>query len=142
MSDTLLVLSSLGMPLYAARGLTQTLEPIDAAFDLRRDINGALVDISSSIFRKYKSTITCKDFNAPPLDGLYIGQSVTVDCVAELCYATSGGSAARTPVTNSSRTLGDYTFYRPQLSMYVTGFSTSTDEWNADVAWQLDLEEV
>lgn len=139
---TLLVLSSMGVPLYSARGLTQTLEPIQQAFDMRRDINGDLVDISSSAFRKYQSTITCRDFNTPAIDGLTIGQVLTVSCVAELSYKTTGGSATRTPVTNSSRTVGDFTFYRPSLSMMVTGYSASTDEWAGDVAWQLDLEEV
>lgn len=139
---TLLVLSSMGVPLYSARGLTQTLTPIEQAFDQRRDINGTLVDISVSAFRKFKSTITCNDFNAPALDGVFIGQVLTVSCVSELSYPTSGGSPSRSVVSGSSRTLGAFTFYRPQMNMMVTGFNTSTNEWGADVAWQLDLEEV
>lgn len=139
---TLLVLSSMGVPLYSARGLTQTLTPIQGAFDLRRDINGDLVDISNAAFRKYASTITCRDFNTPAVDGLYVGQVLTVSCVAELSYATSGGSPSRTVVSGSSRTVGSYTFYRPQMNMMVTGYSTSADEWAGDVSWQLDLEEV
>lgn len=139
---SLLVLSSLGIPLYSARGLTQTLTPIQQGFDVRRDINGNLVDLSNSSFRKYSSTITCRDMNSPSIDGLYVGQVVTVDCVAELSYITTGGTPSRTVVSNSSRVVGDYTFYRPQLQMMITNYSISADEYAADVSWQLDLEEV
>lgn len=139
---TLLVLSSMGVPLYSARGLTQTLDPIQQAFDMRRDINGALVDVSNAAFRKFTSSVSCSDFNTPALDRLYVGQVLTVDCVAELSYATSGGAPSRTVVPGSSRVLGAFTFYRPRLQMMVTGFSTSTDEWAGGVSWQLDLEEV
>jgi hypothetical protein len=42
---TLLVLSS-GLPLYAARGLTQSLTPIQASAVQRRTINGVLLALS------------------------------------------------------------------------------------------------
>jgi hypothetical protein len=67
---------------------------------------------------------------------------VTVDCVAELSYKTAVGSPDRPVVTDSSRTDGDWTFYRPQLTMRVTSYSTQTDEYGAAVGWQLDLEEI
>lgn len=139
---TLLVLSSLGVPLYSARGLTQTLNPIQQSFDMRRDINGNLYDVSNPNFRKYSSTISCRDMNAPSIDGLEVGQIVTVDCVAELSYATSGGSPSRTVVSGSSREVGNFTFYRPKLQMMITNYSISSDEYAADVSWQLDLEEI
>ena len=139
---TLLVLSSMGVPLYSARGLTQTLTPIDAARQIRRDINGTLVDLSTEPFRKYSSKITCKDFNTPAIDRIYIGMILGVSCVAELAYTTSSGSPARSVVSGSSRTQGNYTFYRPILNMMVTGYSTSTEEYLGEVNWELDLEEV
>ena len=141
--STLLVLSGIGIPPYSARGLTQTLAPIAAAASLRRTVNGALVDLSASQFRKYASTITCTDQQAPALDGIWPGAVVVVDCVAELAYALDLVSTAgpeREVV--ASREEGDWVFYRPRLTMRVTGFEVSRDEWGAAVGWKLDLEEV
>ena len=140
--DTLLVLSGIGVPDYSARGLTQTLEPIEASASLRRTVNGALKDLSYAQFRKYKSTISCQDQEPPAVDGVWPGHVVTVDCVAELSFLTSGGSPARPVVSGSERVEGDFTFYRPQLEMLVTGFSMSRDEYGAAVSWQLQLEEI
>lgn len=139
---TLLVLSSMGVPLYSARGLTQSLSQIDAAKQIRRDINGTLVDLSSSKFRKYSSKITCKDFNTPSIDGIYIGLTLTVSCVAELAYPTGTGSPKRPVVSGSTRTQGNFTFYRPIMNMMVTGYSTSTEEYLGEVNWEINLEEI
>jgi hypothetical protein len=139
--DTLLVLTGIGVPDYSARGLTQTLEPIEAAISLRRTVNGGLKDLSFAQFRKYKSSISCRDQEPPAVDGVWPGRVVTVDCIAELSYPT-GGSPARPVVSGSTRTQGGFVFYRPQLQMLVTGFSTNRDEYGADVQWQMDLEEV
>jgi hypothetical protein len=141
MTETLLTITGLVTP-YSARGLDQVLEPIPQASAMRRTVNGALVDLSVPQMRKYRSTITCNDMNAPAIDDVWPGQQVTVDCVAELAYVTSGGSADRTVVPGSSRTSGDFTFYRPRLTMRVRSFQTTTDEWGAAVGWTLELEEV
>jgi hypothetical protein len=141
MSDTLLVLSGIGIPDYSARGLSQTLEPIEASASLRRTINGALMDLSFAQFRKYKSTISCQDQEPPAVDGVWSGHVVTVDCVAELSYPT-GGAPTRPVVGGSSRTDGTFVFYRPQLQMLVTRLSVNRDEYGAAVQWQMDLEEV
>lgn len=142
MSDTMLVISGPGLTPYSARGLTQTLEYIEAAVKLRRTINGTLLDVSSLQFRKYLSTVNCTDQNAPAIEGLRPGLLVTVDCVVELSYKTEGGGPSRTVVPGSERTEGAFTFYRPRLQMRVKSISTSTDEWAAIVQWSLDLEEV
>jgi hypothetical protein len=139
--DTLLVLSGIGVPDYSARGLTQTLEPIEASSSLRRTVNGALKDLSYAQFRKYKSTVSCQDQEPPAIDGVWPGHVVTVDCVTELSYP-SGGSPARPVVLGSARTEGAFVFYRPALQMRVTGFSVSRDEYGAAVQWQMELEEV
>src|ERR1039458_8090577 len=95
--DTLLSISGFGSMLYQARGLTQTLEVIKAANQRERTIGGVLVDISNPIFRKYSSKITCTDVDAPPLDNIWPGMTVTVHCAASLCYPTGrSGSPART----------------------------------------------
>lgn len=125
---------------YSARGLTQSLEPIPSG-NLRRTINGELVDLTPTQFRKYQSTITCKDQVVPAFDDAWLGHLVTVQCVAELSYRTIGGSAGRTAVAGSARIVGDFTFYRPELTMLVVALRNSFDEWPCDYSWQLDLAE-
>lgn len=142
MSDeTLLSISGQGISPYSARGLTQTLEPIQQASNTVRTANGGLLDISASQFHKFRSVITCTDQNAPAFEQLWPGTVITVDCAAELSYKTSGGTPSRSVVSGSSRVEGAYTLYRPQLTMVVLDYSTSADEWNADVQWTLTLEE-
>ena len=141
MSD-MLTLSGIGVPPYSARGASQTLEPIQASQQLRRTINGELIDISRAEFRKYRSTISCVDQQPPAIDGVWPGRVLTVGCISELSYLTAGGAPARPLVSGSSRTEGDYTFYRPSLTMRVVAFSQDTDEYGATVSWSLQLEEV
>lgn len=141
--DTLLSISGFGSLLFQARGLTQTLEPISEAADLERGVNGQLIDLSNPIFRKYRSKITCTDVDAPPLDNIWPGMEVTVDCAVSLCYLTGNpGSPMRPEVSGSSYTQGAYTFYRPVLQMLVMQPSLRFEEWKADVTWVLDLEEI
>ena len=134
---TQLVLSVGGIPLYSARGLDQTLQPMNAAHVTRRTINGALVDLSVDKFHKYASKITCSDLEAPALDGIFPGMEVTVDCVAELVTA---GTPNRTVI--DSRTVGAFTVYRPQLAMMVVGLQQTLSEYTRTVQWELDLEEI
>lgn len=141
MPETLLTITGFGLTPYSARGIQQTLEPIAQSSNLRRTVNGALVDVSAPEFRKYRSVISCEDMNVPAIDGVWPGQQVTVDCVAELSYLTSGGTAQRTAVAGSSRTAGSFTFYRPRLTMRIVTFNQSIDETGAVIGWQLELEE-
>jgi hypothetical protein len=138
---TLLLLSTTGIPLYSARGLVQTLTPIEQSANLRRDINGNLVNLSLQQFQKYASKITCKDVNAPALDGIWPGQIISVSCVSELSFLTASGIPARPAVDGSMRFQGAFTFYRPLLNMMVMQLNLSEDEWPADYAWELSLEE-
>ena len=141
-SNTLLVISGPGIPLYAARGLTQTLDPIDASAVTARTVNGTLIDLSPHQMRKYTSTISCTDVDAPALDDIWPGMALTVDCVAELGYLTASGTPARTVVPGSSRVVGGYTYYRPRLEMLVTKYTASTDEYGAAISWSLELAEI
>ena len=132
-NGTLLVISGPGIPLYAARGLTQTLDPIDASVNTARTVNGTLIDLSPHQMRKYTSTISCTDVDAPALDGIWPGMALTVDCVAELGYPTASGTPQRPVVPGSERVVGGYTYYRPRLEMLVTKYSVSVDEYGAEV---------
>jgi hypothetical protein len=133
-----LVIAGIGLPAASIRGVTQTLEPIGAAAQLMRTVNGQLVDVSAPAFRKYASTIRCADQAPPALDGIWPGALVTVDCVAELVHA-DGASPAR-PVV-ASRVEDGFVFYRPRLTMRVLSFEIDRDEWGDAVAWTLTLEE-
>lgn len=143
-ADTLITISSFGNMLYQARGATQTLSVIGEATQLERTINGALVDLSVSQFRKYASTITSpSDVNAPPLDGVFPGMQVTVQCAVGLAFVTGlSGAPHRSAVSGSLYTDGAYTFYRPQLTMLIKTVSTQFDEWKNVVGWTMELEEV
>jgi hypothetical protein len=105
---------------YGSRGITQTLEFIPAAKagGVRRDINGNAIDMSYEQFQKYKSTISCSDFDIPVITGVQVGDLVTVACAIEI-----GGTM-------------------PTLSMIVTDIRISFAEWEATYAWQIDLEEI
>jgi hypothetical protein len=143
--DTLLVISGDNGDLiaaYSARGLTQTLDHIDAAAVTARTVNGALIDLSPSQFRKYKSQISCTDVETPALDGVWPGMVVTVDCVAELGFLTAGSSAQRPIVPGSDRVAGAWTYYRPRLDMRVTQYTVSRDEYGHMIDWSLSLEEL
>jgi hypothetical protein len=140
---TLLRISGIGVPPWSARGLTQTLEPIEAAKANWRTINGGLLDVSAPQFRKYRSTISCTDQNPPAFSRLWPGRTLVIDCVAELSYVTEGGTPERPVVSapGASRIEGVFTIYRPRLTMKCLSFQKTQDEYQASVSWTLELEE-
>lgn len=140
--ETVLVISGAGMPPYAVRGITQTLEPIEAAANLRRTVNAEQINIGLTLFRKYQTTISCTDWQPPAFDNVWPGDTLTIDCVKELAYLTAGGAPQRTVVTGSSRTEGAYTFYRPRLTMMVKAKSEEAEEYTSANPWTIELEEV
>lgn len=140
---TILIMSTAGVPLYSARGLQQSLTPVaESKPPPRYTINGELVFLGLPQMRKYDSIITCTDQQAPAFGGLWVGMAVLVNCVAELAYKTSGGSAERTEVPSSSRTEGGFTYYRPQISFMVVDWQQGHDEYKHDYVWQLSLREI
>ena len=142
-SDYTVLRLSTGLPQYAARGITQTLFPIPAAAQMRRTVNGTLKNVAASQFRKYGSTITCRDMDHPIPDTLWPGDPVTVDCIEELKYEdTTDGAAARTVVSGSTRTADGWVYYRPRLTMLILDFRIDHDEAGAEIGWTLELEEV
>lgn len=155
MSDTLLKLIGMGIAPWSARGLTQTIEPIGSATQLRRTINGKLKDISDPMFRKYQSTISATDLAPPALEGVMPGMQLVVHCVKEFVIQGTIGSGttddntteqetefSRPAVPGSIRHEEGFTYYRPILTMLVTGLSESQDEWAASLDWSINLEEV
>jgi hypothetical protein len=137
--------SAPGVPPFSARQAHQTLDPIDAvkgARVLRRTVNGTLKDLTPPQMRKYRSEISCQDQAPPAIDGIWPGMVVQVGCNYELSYLTAGGTPQRPAVPGSQRIEGDFTIYRPLLTMMIVDFSGDKDEWGAMTSWKLVLEEV
>lgn len=141
---TLAWLDSIGLPPYSARGLSQTLEPIQDSTQMRRTVNGKMVNLAGSQFQLYHSTISGNDIDPPAFDGVWPGRILTVDCIAELGYLTTSFSGQQRPSVDSVyRIVGDYTFYRPRLIMMVISPPNMTRaEWAAQSTWSIELEEV
>lgn len=151
---TILRLTGMGVPPYSARGLTQTLQPIDAAAVLRRTINGTLLDLSDSAFRKFASTISGSDVAPPACDGVWPGKVLTVDCIPRLSLLDPATGTttetiteltallSRTPVPSTIVQANGFITYRPRLTLMVTGYTQSAEEWTAGVTWSMTLEEV
>ena len=146
--QTLLKLSGTGIhgvALYSARGLTQSLDPIEAASVIRRTINLEAVDLSLPAARKYNTTINCPNnvnMAPPALDSIWPGMQVTIECVAELSYKTIGGTPSRPVVSGSSRVEGDFTRYRPVLTCLIVSMSMGAEEYTAGHEWSMTATEV
>ncbi len=139
---TALVITGINISPYSARGIKQTLTQIQASSNMRRTINGKLINLSGSQFNKYRTVISSSDVQPPAFDGIWPGLEVTVYCVEELGYLTIGGAPDRPVVSGSSRVDGLMTFYRPILVCKVMNWSNDAAEWEAGNSWQLPLEEV
>lgn len=140
---TVLRMVGVGVPPYSARGLTQSLAPIDQATNVKRTVNGDLKDISFTGFRKYRTTISGTDQRPPNFDGSWPGKVITVDCIAELSYTPDESQTRqRDAVPGSEHTEGAHTVYRPRLTMRIMSFSQDHDEYGASIGWSLDAEEI
>ena len=143
--ETLLVISGVDLPPWSCFGIEQSLVPLAQQVQAVRTVNGNLLNLAGDQFNgKYASEISCSDrTRVPALDGVYLGQVVTVDCVIELAYLDgSGATPTKDVVPGSSRTEGDYVFYRPRLEMMIIDHQVSFNEAGVEVGWSLTLEEV
>jgi hypothetical protein len=134
-----------GINPYSAINVRGKLAPISEAQGedkFPRAVNGGVVDISAPQMRKFMLDITGSAPSPPALDGLWAGSIVGVACVTELSFKTGGPfTFSRTPTDGSVRTEGDYTFYRPFLTMIVVSWDIDRDNWGAQVSWRLTLTE-
>lgn len=132
--STLLGLSRIGggfeLSEYAARGITMTMQPADGASDIRKDVNGNLVNLKDGLteFRKYKFTIACDDMDSPGFsaestgsDAVWPGDKMTLQCLPHL-----GAEEQQT-----------YT-----VMVMQPGWQVTRDEWGAATSWSLELEQV
>ena len=170
MTETDLTLEIIGkgnaLTPFSSRECTQTLSPISQGV-LRRTINGNLVCVGHEEYKKYTSTISCKDKAPPAFDGLWKGTLLKVGCIQSITQIVSAHSQKvqleRDSVSlylheSSGKTWpaekvqdrwvsipssfpGGFLTYRPLLRMMVKNYFLETDEWGLTVGWQLELEE-
>lgn len=165
MHDTDLILSSGAFPPFASRGCQQDLHPMVKPI-YKRTINGNLVNVSVQSGEKYHSIIRCHDQEPPAFDGLSKGEILTVHCIqriwqnakeADFLFARphrrhtlvvleKGQVVQPTFFSKTQLTISKPTEtlvgYCPILTMVITDFSLSFDEWRQACTWQLDLLEV
>lgn len=138
MTETVLTLSGIGVVPLSGRGITERLSPIGNG-ELRRTVNGTLVDTTLTGHRKFQVSLSGGDVQPAALSGVWRGQTTTVQCVSELAKvftltagAASNVSLARKPVTGSGRAL----FKLSETEVIPTtnvSFSEVTGGWVASV---------
>lgn len=146
MSETLLKLTmtatgeEINFPDGSALFVEADITPIDGATDLRRTVNGSLVNLSDPAFRKLAVTLSASDMTLPALGNLYPGDTLTVEC--PVVIRERGGVPAR-PAAGGVFTIGNgWVEYRPVLECMLIANSLNETEGKASASWSLTLEEV
>ncbi len=117
-TNTVLAITGITIPDYAIRGLTFDLQLVTSDGGLRRSVNGELLDLTASQFRKYSGTLSCQDQDVPVLTDIWEGQVVAITLIPFSGIGTA------------------------TLNMMVTNWTTSTDEWGHLVDWSIDFLEI
>lgn len=86
---------ALFFPPGSARGVQASVEQVYGG-DLRRTVNGALVDLTRAQLRKYRVSLSASGQALPDLRGLWRGQLVTVSPPVIWTAYASAGSASLT----------------------------------------------
>lgn len=168
MSDeTVLVLGDLIIPVGAGRGISQSLGRIDNG-QLRRTVNGILVDTTRSINQKFVSTINATDMSAPTFAELWKGMELVVECISKLRqfvvpaedivtlirpaveesifgYKPDGTKIEPIDVNGLVVTFAENIVrleFRPILTMLVVDITDDSDEYASSESWSIQLEEV
>jgi len=121
-TGTVMELSGIVLPNYAARGLTFVAQPIDSG-SLDFDANGTLHDLTMSMFRKLQFTISCTDVSVPVLQDVWKGKLVSVTVVpgTGLAYEDSEEELQQT------------------FDCMLVSWQTSVDEAGARTGWTMTL---
>lgn len=154
------------IPRHAGFGVEQSMAFIELAGQAKRDVNGGLIRIQNSLFRKYTTEISVSRTGAPTFGNLNPQDLLTIHCVAEITQRVSSGAATliRDPVPDSVRcfkandkeiagfsvsersvtgaTGATYLTFRPILECAVSAFSWNQNEITGEVSWSLSAEEV
>ncbi len=118
------------------------LSPIADSAHLARDVNGNLIDLGDSRFRKYALTLSCGGgVQLPGLANLWPGMAFTVELPVVL--KEPGTTPSREAVEGSVRLVGGYVEYRPVMSVMLTQNSLQETEWRGrSSGWSLSFEEI
>jgi len=165
-----LIIDGIGFPRLSCRDVIQTLTPIPHG-EIRRSVNGELCYVGTKRHHKYKSTVTCADQNLPGVQQLWVGATVTMQCVStlweNLVLGAEGEHELSRPavpgsikIVNEADEVVEHTYedgvltlpmgegekvivsYRPVLSMRITAFDFKEGEWEKGSQWRLSLEEI
>lgn len=157
-------------PLGSARGIQCAIAPISIG-ELRRTVNGALVDLTRAALRKYTITLSADGQALPALDGLWRGMRCTVapplywtaqapagatelaldrpaadvrafDAVTLEALPAPTISADRRTLSFTALTRPAYVEYQPVFEALLSSRSDSGNEWDATATWSLEFEEV
>lgn len=140
MPDTILSLGDIALPVGSARGIKQTLEPINIV--RRRTVNGDLRSLTPEQLKRWRVNVSCSDQNTPAIDDLLsLDDEIAVVPIQEWKFTTATGSPSRRIAIGTDHDEDGITYYRPVLMMMITAFSSSIDEWAADQSWSITLEE-
>lgn len=165
--ETNLKLGDIVIPVGAGRGITQNISLVDNG-DLRRTVNGTLIDLTRDETRKYTSSVQSSDQKTPSLAGIWKGQELVVECISTIRQLVSPASTSVTlirdfvtgsvfgrdingaKVTPSSNVDLAFTFptnivmveWLPKLTMLVADINIDSDEYEATQGWSINLEEV
>lgn len=113
---------------FAARGIGMTMQPLETAAQIARDVNGNLVNLMDGFdqFKKYKGTISCDDMDSPGFadattaaDGVWQGDKFTLTCLPHL-----GSEEAIT------------------MTVMCMNWNVARDEWGAATSWSFEWEQV
>ncbi|WP_146684187.1 glycine-rich domain-containing protein [Thioclava sediminum] len=148
------------LPPGAYRFIDFAAKPISASANLRRTIDGNLVNLSDSAFQRLEVDISCSDQKIPALSGLWPGAVLTIHSPSIMTEPGPAVTLARDPVPGSiraydadgieiaqptGRTLNvsgaAYYEYRPILTVMVTAISSSDKEFKASRSWSITAEE-
>jgi len=165
--ETNLKIGNLVIPAGSGRGITQSINLVDSG-DLRRTVNGTLIDLTRDENRKYTSTISASDQKTPSLAGIWKGMELIIESISTIRQLVN-------PASNSATMIRDYVVgtvygrdingvkilptsiiglianfpsnivmveYCPKLTMLVSDISIDSDEYEATQSWTIDLEEV
>lgn len=134
-----LLIGPIGIPDTAARGVIERMTTLGG--DVRRTVNGELIDLTPAQFKKFRCEWSCTDLDSPALSAIYPGAELTVVPITELVYLTASGSPDR--AVYSSRTKGAFTLYRPILDVrIIEPWEIELDEAGGRLGWTVIAEEI
>jgi hypothetical protein len=157
-------------PPASARGIQTSISLVPSG-DMRRTVNGSLVDLTRPALRKYLLSMSADGQALPALAGLWRGMRCTVapplywtaqapagatelaldrtaadvrafDAVTLDALPAPSLSADRRVLTFPALPRPAYFEYQPVFEALLSSRSDSGDEWEATATWSLEFEEV